>query len=103
MRFTSWQGSGAAARQGVFVLSNGLRSTRIGMNAMRELLAPLPNRLNESAAEPVLSEMHQLARARNPQIRPRSVNTHHLHVVRIRTTGRQANQVGLLGYAASPR
>lgn len=41
MGFTSWQGSGAAATHGAFVLSNGLRSTRIGMNAMRELLAPL--------------------------------------------------------------
>ena len=41
MGFTSWQGSGAAATHGAFVLSNGLRSTRIGMNAIRELLAPL--------------------------------------------------------------
>lgn len=38
MGFTSWQGSGAAATHGVFVLSNGLRSTKIGMDTMRELL-----------------------------------------------------------------
>jgi CubicO group peptidase (beta-lactamase class C family) len=41
MGFTSWQGAGIAATHGAFVLSNGLRSTRIGMNAMRALLAPL--------------------------------------------------------------
>src|SRR5262245_63361210 len=39
MGFTSWQGSGAAATHGAFVLSNGLRSTQIGTETMRELLA----------------------------------------------------------------
>jgi CubicO group peptidase (beta-lactamase class C family) len=38
MGFTSWQGTGAPSSYGVFVLSNGPGSTRIGNNAMRLLL-----------------------------------------------------------------
>ena len=38
MGFTSWQGTGAPSSYGVFVLSNGPGSTRIGSNAMKLLL-----------------------------------------------------------------
>jgi beta-lactamase class C len=38
MGFTSWQGTGAPSSHGVFVLSNGPNTTRIGNNAMKLLL-----------------------------------------------------------------
>jgi beta-lactamase class C len=38
MGFTSWQGTGAPSSHGVFVLSNGPGSTRLGNNAMKLLL-----------------------------------------------------------------
>jgi beta-lactamase class C len=38
MGFMGWQGTGTASTHGAFVLSNGLPSTRIGMNAMKTLL-----------------------------------------------------------------
>jgi beta-lactamase class C len=37
--FAKWQGTGAPASHGVFVLRNGPRSTGIGMNAMKQLLS----------------------------------------------------------------
>jgi hypothetical protein len=38
MGFTQWQGTGKPSPHGVFVLSNGPRSTAIGMNTMKLLL-----------------------------------------------------------------
>ncbi len=38
MGFTRWQGTGAPSSHGVFVLSNGPHSTRIGNNAMKLLV-----------------------------------------------------------------
>ena len=38
MGYTGWQGTGAPATHGVFVLSNALESARIGRRAMRTLL-----------------------------------------------------------------
>jgi hypothetical protein len=37
--FTKWQGTGAPASHGIFVLCNAPRSTGIGMNAMQLLLS----------------------------------------------------------------
>lgn len=38
MGFTRWQGTGAPSRYGVFVLSNGHDSTKLGRNIMKQLL-----------------------------------------------------------------